>query len=360
MTKARKGTTAEVVFDAPEAKSFHLRLPYHSATMNIPSGAPCIETQVPFPSGAGFRCTARYWPNWEQSGRIKISVVVTRTPHRHQKHKVLAAHIDLPAKTGLPAVPPQIITSRSWQELVPVPSDGDVEGGVSLLVYRNDVETYCVADDHFTAICTVAVSSASWPPPPLPLPTPATLGCDIVSTAPDLMDVSFEVEGETFGAHRLVLAARSPVFKAELFGEMAESRASSITIEDMRAPTFKYMLDYMYHGLLPAGTAEMDDASRKMEFEHLYVAADRYGLDTLKAMCEEVLCATVSVSTVLSSLVFADDRTCPKLKYRCLAFLAVGENFTEVAVTNEYLDVMKDMPSLLTQVQNLFKRPRLS
>ncbi|KAF8649199.1 hypothetical protein HU200_064394 [Digitaria exilis] len=272
MTKARKGTTAEVVFDAPEAKSFHLRLPYHSATMNLPSGAPCIETQVPFPSLAGFRCTARYWPNWEVSGRIKISVVVTRTPHSHKKHTVLAAHIDLLAKTRHPAV-----------------------------------------------------------------------------------------EGETFGAHRLVLAARSPVFKAELFGEMAESKASSITIEDMRAPTFKSMLDYMYHGLLPAGTAEMDEASRKkMEFEHLYVAADRYGLDTLKAMCEEVLCATVSVSTVLSSLVFADDRTCPKLKSRCLAFLAVGENFTEVAVTNEYLDVMKDMPSLLTQVQNLFKKPRLS
>ncbi|KAF8781248.1 hypothetical protein HU200_000607 [Digitaria exilis] len=357
--KALKSITAEeapyaAIFAAPEAKSFHLRLPYHSATKNLLPGGQCIVHVVPFfPSASGFMCTARYWPNFELSGHVKISVEVTRT-HRHQRHKVLAAHIDLPGKTGVP-VPPRFM-SRSRE---PVPSDGDVEGGVSLLVSRDDVERYCVVDGHFTALCTVAVSRGAWPP--LPLPTPATLGCDIISMASDdLMDVSFEVEGETFGAHRLVLAALSPVFKAELVGEMAESRASSITIEDMRAPTFKYMLDYMYHGLLPAGTAEMDDASRKMEFEHLYVAADRYGLDTLKAMCEEVLCATVSVSRVLSSLVFAEERACPKLKSRCLDFLTVGENFTEVAVTNEYVDVMKDTPALLGDVQNWFKRPRLS
>nr|CAB3453172.1 unnamed protein product [Digitaria exilis] len=336
---------------------FHLRLQYHSATKNLRPGAPCSETDVPFLSAAGFRCTARYWPKWELCDRIKISVVVTRTLHSQNKHnKVYALHIDLPGKTGLPV--PTGIISRSLQlELVHT----DLQGGVrvSLLVSRDDVERYCVVDGHFIALCTVAVSRA-WPP--LPLPTPATLGCDIISTAAtDLMDVSFEVQGETFAAHRLVLAARSPGFKAELFGEMAESKASSITIEDMRAPTFKSMLDYMYHGLLPAGTPEMDEASRKkMEFEHLYVAADRYGLDTLKAMCEEVLCATVSVSTVLSSLVFAEERTSPKLKSRCLDFLAVGENFMEVAVTNGYVDVMKDIPALLGDVQNWFKRPRLS
>jgi hypothetical protein len=43
----------------------------------------------------------------------------------------------------------------------------------------------------------------------------------------DGSDVSFIVDGKKFAAHRAVLAARSPVFKAELFGAMAEAKMSS-------------------------------------------------------------------------------------------------------------------------------------
>jgi speckle-type POZ protein len=47
-------------------------------------------------------------------------------------------------------------------------------------------------------------------------------------------DVVFDVAGETFAAHRCVLAARSPVFSAELFGAMKESDTGGVVrIEDM-------------------------------------------------------------------------------------------------------------------------------
>jgi speckle-type POZ protein len=59
-------------------------------------------------------------------------------------------------------------------------------------------------------------------------------------------------------------------------------------------------------------------------------------------------------------LQFAEERACLKLKSRCLDFLADGEKFKAVAVTNEYIDLMKKVPSLLDHVQNRFKRPRLS
>lgn len=52
-------------------------------------------------------------------------------------------------------------------------------------------------------------------------------------------DVSFEVDGEIFAAHKLVLAARSPVFKAQLFGPMKEKSMQCIKVEDMEAPVFK-------------------------------------------------------------------------------------------------------------------------
>lgn len=52
-------------------------------------------------------------------------------------------------------------------------------------------------------------------------------------------DVSFEVDGEVFAAHKLVLAARSPVFRAQLFGPMRDQNTKCIKVEDMEAPVFK-------------------------------------------------------------------------------------------------------------------------
>lgn len=52
-------------------------------------------------------------------------------------------------------------------------------------------------------------------------------------------DVTFEVKGETFAAHKLVLAARSPVFRAQLYGPMKDKNTQYIHVEDVEAPVFK-------------------------------------------------------------------------------------------------------------------------
>ena len=52
-------------------------------------------------------------------------------------------------------------------------------------------------------------------------------------------DVKFEVDGEHFSAHKIVLAARSPVFRAQLFGPMKDQNTQCIKIEDMEASVFK-------------------------------------------------------------------------------------------------------------------------
>lgn len=59
-------------------------------------------------------------------------------------------------------------------------------------------------------------------------------------------DVNFEVDGETFSAHKLVLAARSPVFRAQLFGPMKDQNTQCIKVEDMEAPVFKVQLFYLF------------------------------------------------------------------------------------------------------------------
>lgn len=52
-------------------------------------------------------------------------------------------------------------------------------------------------------------------------------------------DVKFEIDDEIFAAHKLVLAARSPVFRAQIFGPMKDQNTHCIKVEDVVAPVFK-------------------------------------------------------------------------------------------------------------------------
>lgn len=98
-------------------------------------------------------------------------------------------------------------------------------------------------------------------------------------------DVSFTVDGKTFLANRAILAARSPVFRAELFGSMAEATVSSITVHDIMPSTFNCMLRFIYTDEFP--TTE-DNPSTEVLFDSL-AAPDRYALDRLKLMCVQKL-----------------------------------------------------------------------
>ena len=65
---------------------------------------------------------------------------------------------------------------------------------------------------------------------------------------PDQADISFDVRGEVFHAHKVVLAMRSPVFKAELFDATTEGTATGLRmrIDNMEAQVFKTLLHFIY------------------------------------------------------------------------------------------------------------------
>ncbi|XP_044968868.1 BTB/POZ and MATH domain-containing protein 1-like [Hordeum vulgare subsp. vulgare] len=133
-------------------------------------------------------------------------------------------------------------------------------------------------------------------------------------------DVTLLVGGREFIAHRFMLAAQSPVFDAQLFGPMTdEEDTRRIEVVDMEPAIFEMLLHYIYKDSLPSCGEKGYDAAT---MQHLLVAADRYGMDRLKAMCEEKLLESINVQTVTSTLALADRHFCEQLKDACDKFLS--------------------------------------
>lgn len=64
----------------------------------------------------------------------------------------------------------------------------------------------------------------------------------------DYNDVTFVVQGRSFPAHRVILAARCDYFRALLFGGMKESACHEIPVCDASAEAFEVLLKYIYTG----------------------------------------------------------------------------------------------------------------
>ncbi|KAE8722879.1 BTB/POZ and MATH domain-containing protein 6 [Hibiscus syriacus] len=166
-------------------------------------------------------------------------------------------------------------------------------------------------------------------------------------------DVTFEVDGEIFPAHKLVLAARSPVFRAQLFGPMKDHNTKRIEVQDMEALVFKALLHFIYWDSLPDMeelTGLNSNWASTLMFQHLLAAADRYGLDRLQLMCEANLCEGVAINTVATTLALAEQHHCFPLKAVCLKFVAKQENLRAVMQTDGFEYLKESCPSILSEL----------
>ncbi|CAA6663526.1 unnamed protein product [Spirodela intermedia] len=166
-------------------------------------------------------------------------------------------------------------------------------------------------------------------------------------------DVCFDVDGDIFYAHKLVLATRSPVFRAQLFGPMKDQNTDCIKVEDIEAPVFKALVHFIYWDSLP-NMEELTGLSAKwastMMAQHLLAAADRYALERLRLLCEAKLCEDVAINTVATTLALAEQHHCFQLKTVCLKFVALPENLRAVMQSDGFEHLKISCPSLLTEI----------
>ncbi|MBA0832803.1 hypothetical protein Goarm_017168 [Gossypium armourianum] len=139
-------------------------------------------------------------------------------------------------------------------------------------------------------------------------------------------DITFNVFGEKFHAHKLVLAARSPVFEAEFSDRMEDD--NEIVVTDMEPKVFKALLHFIYRDSLiddeefvGTSSSSMPSVSDALAAK-LLAAADKYDLPRLRLMCESVLCKDISVNSVANILALADRHYAMDLKSVCLKFAA--------------------------------------
>ncbi|XP_020165424.1 BTB/POZ and MATH domain-containing protein 1-like [Aegilops tauschii subsp. strangulata] len=165
-----------------------------------------------------------------------------------------------------------------------------------------------LGDGCFTVLCDVTVIHDSLPVE-LPFHLERVLG-DGRGT-----DVTFHVCRQKFHAHSPLLAARSPVFEAQLYGPMADKDMGRVKIVGVKPFIFETMLHYIYTDSLPPCPDEGGYSAAAMQ--HLLVAADRYGLDRLKLICEEDLCKRIDAETIATMLALADQHHCKRLKDAC-------------------------------------------
>ncbi|CAL5005193.1 unnamed protein product [Urochloa decumbens] len=230
-------------------------------------------------------------------------------------------------------------------------------------VKRRILEDFYVTDDgHVTIVCGVIVvgaGGAAGDDDAIPVP-PSRMGSEIAALlatdgggAPAGADVSFTVGGETVAAaHRVVLAARSPVFRAELFGPMSDATSPSIALHDVDPAAFRLMVRYIYTDALP-GDAELapGGADPAETVKNLLAVADRYAIERLKLMCAQRLWEKVTPETFASTLAFAETYSCPELKSKCVGFFAVDRNLKQVIFTDGFLWLMQEFPSLVAELK---------
>jgi speckle-type POZ protein len=159
-------------------------------------------------------------------------------------------------------------------------------------------------------------------------------------------DIIFEVGGQSYPAHRTVVAAGSPVLRAEVSGMMKEAKDQKIKINDIKASVFEALLLYIYTDELP----EIEMLTATGMAQHLLVAADRFGMDKLRMSCERKLSESLDVSNVCTALALADQHYLINLKRACLEYLSSPNVLVPAMATEGYTHLVQSCPSIVKEI----------
>ncbi|XP_049771333.1 speckle-type POZ protein-like [Schistocerca cancellata] len=158
--------------------------------------------------------------------------------------------------------------------------------------------------------------------------------------------VTLVAGGTRLAAHRAVLAARSPVFRAMFQHDTLEASCGEVRMADVEGPVLRHLLSYVYTLQAPQLTGTAPE---------LLAAADRYGLSALKAACEQQVLAQLEVETAAAAAVLAVRHSCPSLTAAAIHFIRSQTH--KVMVTQGWADAVLQYPKDIVEVSRLLGEP---
>ncbi|XP_026410291.1 BTB/POZ and MATH domain-containing protein 3-like [Papaver somniferum] len=151
---------------------------------------------------------------------------------------------------------------------------GDSTWGFKKYVKRSEFETSnYLKDDRLSIHATVIIVQTRFEEDKrYVIPVPPS---DMIQNLKGLLkseigsDVTFQVANEEFRAHKWILAAGSPVFKAMFYGLVGNPDMDTVVVEEFDPFTFKAMLLFLYSDELPE-THELSDSNSPCTSTSIY------------------------------------------------------------------------------------------
>ncbi|XP_049768126.1 poly [ADP-ribose] polymerase tankyrase-1-like [Schistocerca cancellata] len=158
--------------------------------------------------------------------------------------------------------------------------------------------------------------------------------------------VTLVAGGTRLVAHRALLADRSPVFGGMFRHDSLEASAGEVAVPDVEGRVLRQLVAYLYTLQAPQLPSLAPD---------LLAAADKYGVSALKARCEQLVAAQLSVETAAAAAVLAIRHSCTSLRQAAVNFIKA--NVTQVMTTQGWADAVRTQPEDIVTLGQLLADP---
>ena len=168
---------------------------------------------------------------------------------------------------------------------------------------------------------------------------------------PSTHDVTFKTsDGGSVSAHRVIVAAGSPVFHAMLYGNMKESIQKEIALPTVDTSTFKSLLAFMYCGNFEINT---DNCLNILE------AACYFNIASLETRSADFIAGMINVENCCNIATAASAKKFDALLGKCLEFIIINchkiiENSTFYNLSSEIVLTICQSSSLCVNEIDLF------
>ncbi|EOD21529.1 hypothetical protein EMIHUDRAFT_458337 [Emiliania huxleyi CCMP1516] len=147
-----------------------------------------------------------------------------------------------------------------------------------------------------------------------------------------LSDVCLLVGDMRIPAHRVVLAARCDFFARMFASGMREATEEELPIVDVSPPVFQLLLEHLYTD----SSAVPEESALE-----LFAAADRFGVERLRALCSDRIEGMLSAANVCDVLTVADQHNGAELVEAAVSHIV--ENFGEIHCSPPFRELSRPL-----------------